>query len=194
MSLDEADLIDAARRGDAAPFARLVAIHQGRVRAYIAGFIRRPDVADDLAQEVFLTAFRGLDGYQRQAPFGIWLLGIARKKTLVHLRGEWRRLKRESDPVAAALTASEVAALEADELHLVRRERELIALQRCLETLPAPGARIVAERYFEARGIGEIAQVLGKREGAVRMTLSRVRQLLRECVERRLAEPVGHLT
>ena len=184
----EARLIEKSRQGDAASFAQLVSDHQGRVRAYIGGSIHRPDVVDDLAQEVFLSAFRSLDSYKGDAPFGVWLLGIARHKTLMYLRQEVRRLTRETGSVEAVLAPFRVRLVEADEMDLARREREISVLQRCLESLPTGGAEMIADRYFRTRSISDIARDLGKREGAVRMTLLRLRHALRTCVEQRLGK------
>lgn len=183
---DEARLIERSRGGDAGAFTRLVAVHQGRVRAYIAGSIRRADVVDDLAQEVFLNAFRSLDSFKGEAPFGVWLLGIARLRTLMHLRGEVRRLSREAGTLDAVLAPFRVELMEREANDLAAREREITALQRCLERLPADGAELITERYFKARAVSDIARDLGKREGAIRMTLLRLRQALRACVRDRM--------
>jgi RNA polymerase sigma-70 factor (ECF subfamily) len=185
---DEARLIEKSRSGDAAAFTHLVSAHQGRVRAYIGGTVNRPEVVDDLAQEVFLSAFRSLDSYKGEAPFGVWLLGIARHKTLMHLRHEVRRLARESRSLDLVLSDLRVRVLEADEMLMARREREIAALQQCLERLPSGGAEMITERYFRARSIADIAKTAGKREGTVRMTLLRLRQVLRACVEQRLTK------
>jgi RNA polymerase sigma-70 factor (ECF subfamily) len=188
---DESRLIEKSRQGDAAAFTHLVSAHQGRVRAYIGGTINRPEVVDDLAQEVFLSAFRSLDSYKGEAPFGVWLLGIARHKTLMHLRHEVRRLARESRSLELVLSDLQLRALEDDEMMLARREQEIAALQQCLERLPPHGAELIAERYFRARSITDLARSAGKREGSLRMTLMRLRQLLRACVEQRLTKEQG---
>jgi RNA polymerase sigma-70 factor (ECF subfamily) len=185
---DEGRQIERSRQGDAAAFTQLVSAHQGRVRAYIGGSINRPEVVDDLAQEVFLGAFRSLDSYKGDAPFGVWLLGIARHKTLMHLRHEVRRLTRETRSLGLVLADLQAQALEADEMLIARREREIAALRSCLERLPRGGAELITDRYFRARSIAGMARESGKREGTVRMTLLRLRQLLRECVEQRVAK------
>jgi RNA polymerase sigma-70 factor (ECF subfamily) len=184
---DEGRLIERSRQGDAAAFTELVMLHQGRVRAYIGGTIGKPDVVDDLAQEVFLSALRSIDTYKGEAPFGVWLLGIARHKTLMHLRREVRRLARESKSLDFVLADLRLRALENDEMNLARREQEIAALQRCLERLPSNGAEMIADRYFRARSISDIARAQGKREGTIRMSLLRLRHVLRACVEQRLA-------
>src|SRR6476646_8878213 len=108
---EEARLVERSRQGDAAAFTQLVAAHQGRVRAYIGGTVGRPEVVDDLAQEVFLGAFRSLDTYKGDAPLGVWLLGIARHKTLMHLRREVRRLTRETRSLDLVLSELRVRVL-----------------------------------------------------------------------------------
>jgi RNA polymerase sigma-70 factor (ECF subfamily) len=184
---EEARLVERSRQGDAVAFTQLVAAHQGRVRAYVGGTVHRPEVVDDLAQEVFLDAFRKLGSYKGEAPFGLWLLGIARHKALMHLRQEVRRLARERRSLDFVLSELRVRDLEADEARIPQRERESAALQTCLERLPSGGAELIADRYFQRRSIGEIAAARGKREGTMRMNLLRLRQLLRDCVEQRLA-------
>jgi RNA polymerase sigma-70 factor (ECF subfamily) len=185
---DEASLATRSRQGDAMAFAKLVALHQGRVRAYIGGSIRRPDVVDDLAQEVFLSGFRSLGTYKGESSFGVWLLGIARHKVLTHLHREVRRLSHESDTVESVLTPFRVELVESENMLLARREHEISALRRCLDGLPEDAAGLIARRYFEASDISTIARDLGKRAGAIRMTLLRLRQALRSCVEQRLAK------
>jgi RNA polymerase sigma-70 factor, ECF subfamily len=185
---EELRLLERSRRGDAAAFSGLVALHQGRVRAYIAGAISRGDVVDDLAQEVFLGAFRKLDSYKGDAPLGVWLLGIARHKALMFLRGELRRLARESaGSVEAVLAPFRLGLVEAEAGELEQQAQQIAALQACLEGLPPASAGMIADRYFNARSIADIARELGKGEGAVRMTLLRLRQALRACVQARLA-------
>jgi RNA polymerase sigma-70 factor, ECF subfamily len=188
-SEDEGRLIEKSRQGDASAFTELVVLHQARVRAYIGGTISsRPDVVDDLAQEVFLSALGSIDSYKAEAPFGVWLLGIARHKTLMHLRREVRRLARETRSLEFVLADLRLRVVESDEMNLARREQEISALQRCLERLPPGGAEMIADRYFRARSISDIARQHGKREGTIRMSLLRLRHVLRACVEQRLAK------
>jgi RNA polymerase sigma-70 factor (ECF subfamily) len=163
---DEGRLIDRSRQGDAAAFTQLVSAHQGRVRAYIGGTINRPEVVDDLAQEVFLSAFRSLETYKGEAPFGVWLLGIARHKTLMHSapRGA------PAGPRVAlrwnlVLSDLRVKVLEADEMMMAHREREVpgaAALPRAAarerrradrrSVLPGPEHRGDGQGLGQARG------------------------------------------
>jgi RNA polymerase sigma-70 factor (ECF subfamily) len=184
----EERLIERSLAGDMAAFSEIVTAYQRRVRAYVGGLILQPDIVDDLAQEVFLAALRALPSYSPDRPLGPWLLGIARNKVLMYLRSEGRRRSRQAGAVEATLGPYLIALVAAEEEELARRERELEALQRCLASLPAPSARVIQDRYFRARSIPDIARALGRREGAVRMTLLRLRAALRACVQSRVPQ------
>ncbi len=184
LDVDEASLIARSLAGDADAFGQLARLHQSRVRYYIGCYVRRPDVVDDLAQEVFLDAYRTLAGFRGASTFSNWLLGIARHRALRHLRADVRKSRRTDE----LLAAGRLADLEADDEHLVERERAMAALERCLDHLPAESAEIVAEHYFRLRSLADIARTLRKGEGAVRMSLLRIRRALRTCMERRLVE------
>src|SRR5262245_45961964 len=83
---EESKWIERSRGGSAEAFGHLVLLHQGRIRAYVGQYFRNPDLVDDLAQEVFLTAYRDFGTYKEDLPLAPWLLGIARNRVLNALR------------------------------------------------------------------------------------------------------------
>jgi RNA polymerase sigma-70 factor (ECF subfamily) len=185
----ELEVVEAARGGSTEAFTELVRLHHAAVRGYVARYLSGRDVVDDLAQEVFLAAHRGLANYRAEAPLRQWLLGIARRHVALLLREEMRRRAREAgSALEEALfrwQLDEVDGLparpEARELQL-DRERE--ALAECLRALPPDSAELVDAFYFRAESSAAIAQRLGKKESAVRMALLRIRAALRTCLER----------
>jgi RNA polymerase sigma-70 factor (ECF subfamily) len=84
--LDEAALVGAARQGDREAFMQLVGLHQAGVRAFVHGMLSDPVLAEDIAQEAFLRAWRGLGGFRGEAAFGSWLYAIARRAALDEVR------------------------------------------------------------------------------------------------------------
>ena len=94
-SVDVQRLLERAKTGAPEALGKLVELYQQPVRIYLARLVRRPEVADDLAQEVFLTAFRSLGDHTAGRPVLPWLMGIARHRALHHLRCESRRQQRE---------------------------------------------------------------------------------------------------
>ncbi len=182
---EEARLIEGACGGSRDAFTALLKIHQSRVRSYLGRFVRDRDVVDDLAQEVFLSAYRSLSTYRDDAPFRIWLLGIARHRALSYLREEQRRRLHES-----ALFRGAVSGWLAEEIEFGdprAHDREVEALHSCLEGLPGGSAALVAEYYYRRRPAAEIARESGKKESAVWMALLRIRQALRRCIESKIS-------
>jgi RNA polymerase sigma-70 factor (ECF subfamily) len=106
LSLPDADLVAAARRGSSAAFSELVVRHQQSVRSFLRRSRADPTDADDLAQETFLAAWSGLWGYRGGASFRSWLCAIAWKKSLSLDRARGRERRRvdalEIDPPPAA--------------------------------------------------------------------------------------------
>ena len=84
--MEDAALALAAREGDREAFMQLVRIHQARVRALANGLVGDHALAEDVAQEVFLRAWRGLPGFRGDAGFSTWLYTIARRTALEHAR------------------------------------------------------------------------------------------------------------
>src|SRR5437660_1217252 len=83
--------LDEIARGHTEAFGRIVRAYALPLRSYLGSQLYHLDDVDDLAQEVFLAAFKNLGAFRRDDDFGAWLRGIARNKLLVHFRSQARR-------------------------------------------------------------------------------------------------------
>ena len=184
---DGAKLVAEIRAGSRDAFTQLVRLHQAKVRCYLGRFVRGMDVVDDLAQETFIAAYRNLASYRRESSLGLWLLGIARNLALKHLRDEQRRRAQESDTFEAAFSKWAQERMEVDDAAAARHELVVAALRSCMDGLQKHSAGMIRDAYFKGRTAAEIAQETGKSEGAVWVTMMRIRQTLRECIGARLA-------
>jgi len=89
---DEASPIERAlARRDNVAFSSLVEMHQGKIRAFLVRVSKSYDLADDLAQETFISAFRRLDTFQGKGSFQRWLFRIAYNCFMQHIRSSKRR-------------------------------------------------------------------------------------------------------
>lgn len=193
MTDDEAKLIEEARQGGKEAFARIVRLHQAHVRAFVARYVRNWDVVEDVAQESFLSAYRGLANFRGGSTVRTWLLGIARNQALKYIRDEGVRLDGVQGSLREAVHAWLAERIELDGGDVSGRAREIRALQACLDGLPGSSAGLVSEHYFHGRTASEIARRAGKTGSAVWMALMRIRTALRRCVELRVATSVvGH--
>lgn len=179
---DTQTLISQAKTGSHAAFAELVRIFQARIRLFLARHLFGADAVDDLAQEVFLAAFRQLEQYNASAPFESWLMGIARNKALQFLRGESRRRAREHRVIESAMSQWQSDSL-LDSLETAEdQQRYIDALRGCLEQLPKNSRSVIDKFYFQNKTTEAIATSLNKNNGAIRMTLLRIRRALEKCV------------
>jgi RNA polymerase sigma-70 factor, ECF subfamily len=167
-----------------AEFAQFVRDHQARVRVYLSGFLKDQAAVDDVAQEVFLTAYRSTEKFENRSQVLTWLIGIARHKALHFLRDDLRRRRREDASLETFLATS----MAGDETSSAERDAACLdALDDCLEQLPPHSAQLV-RRYYGRRGGSVTASAEeGLSVGAMRMTVLRLRQGLRACIEKKLA-------
>jgi len=189
--LDEAPLVERARRGDREAFDLLVGRHLQHVFAVVWRILRHREDTEDVVQEVFLAAFQALPRYRGDSRLSTWLHRIAVTRALNHLdrkEEKMRRALRNVEDAALRLdsgtdgpadwvlrgTPSPLEALEADELG-----RRLAA---CLSRLPGAWRLVLTLRDVDARSYEEIARLAGLALGTVRSRLSRARMALRQCV------------
>lgn len=186
-SEDTTRLVADVQAGSSEAFSRLVRTYQAKVRGYLGRFVRGSDVVDDLAQETFIAAYRGLSGFKEQSSFSLWLLGTARNLALRHLREEQRRREHEADSFEAAYSRWSRERLETEDGSIERHEEVVAALRTCIEGLQKNSAELIQDAYFRGRTAAEIAEESGKTEGAVWVMMMRIRQALRTCIAGRLA-------
>ncbi len=175
-------LVEEARQGSAEAFSELVRRHQRKVHRICHAMTRNASDADDLAQEVFLAAYRSLPSFNRKARFSTWLYRISVNTTLSFLkkrarekdRTEFREDMADADRVSAAADSPEETS--------VRRELE-VRMEEALGTLPPPFR--TAFLLVAGRGMShaEAAEVLGCSENTVSWRLHKARKLVRARLE-----------
>ncbi|MEU0094009.1 sigma-70 family RNA polymerase sigma factor [Kribbella sp. NPDC006257] len=158
------------RSGDTAAYAELVMLHAS-VAKRTAVFLGAGSEADDVVQESFVKAYRGLGGFREDAAFRPWLLRIVANETRNMQRSRSRRTRREE---LAALPESVLD--PADEAAIGERRRELLAAVR---ELPENYRLVVTCRYLLELDEQETATVLGWARGTVKSRLHRALGRLR---------------
>jgi RNA polymerase sigma-70 factor (ECF subfamily) len=164
-------LVEAAQK-DPAKFAELYDIHFARVYAFVARRVRDRDNAEDLTSEVFHKALANLRTFEwRGAPFSAWLVRIAANLVI----DQGKRAAREMSSGEERTEPSTKA--EQEDLE------ESAQLFRLVEQLPSEQRRVVFARFAEQRSIRDIAQQMGKTEGAVKQLQFRALRKLRDRLE-----------
>jgi DNA-directed RNA polymerase specialized sigma24 family protein len=119
----------ALRTGDARVFGLLVRRHQGKVRAQLRRLLGDdPELADDLAQETFVLAWRKLEQYRGESRFSTWLYRIAHSCFQQHWRSKGWRAQQESDLESSdhVSTNQRVALMYCVQLELTHEEAAVV--------------------------------------------------------------------
>jgi len=167
------DLEDAERvlAGDVEAFEGIVCRWQGPLVNMAWRYCRDRARAEEMAQEAFVRAWRGLSGWRRESSFSTWLFALAANV----FRSELKRFPAVDVPI------EEIAepASEADQ-HKVAAERgRNESLRRAVLALPQRYREPVILYYFHEMDVGAAARTMGVPEGTVKARLARGRELLR---------------
>lgn len=165
--------------GNPAEFEAILRETQSVIRAYIAGMGVPLDGIDDLAQEVYLEFYKGYDRRPAEVEPIRWLKGIARNLCMNHFRHSKRKAEQHLEAVALILERLQCPLEEI---------RDVEPLDRCLKSLPPRSRELIALRYEANLESAAIGRKLNLSPEAVRITLLRIRSVLRECLGRRLAQ------
>lgn len=169
---DEALVAASGREGGERAFAELLRRHQGKVRGLLMRLTSDRNLADDLAQEVFLRAYRGLCGFEGRARFSTWLYRIAYNVYLNH-RARSREL--------AALPENFESGAQAPETSMSAARSDLRRdLDAAIAALPERYRAVVMLYYLEDVSYPEIAEILDLPLGTVKTHLHRAKRMLRE--------------
>jgi RNA polymerase sigma-70 factor, ECF subfamily len=175
---DEDRLVERSRRGDLDAFDQLVARHYPRVYAVARRLSPSPDDAADVAQEVFIAAWKQLERFRGRASFPTWLHAIALRQCALGARSARTRPASLNDLAAPELVAPEGTSVQA----LVERREQEAALHTAIHALPRAQREAVVLHYFGGLTCAETAAAMGISAGAVMTHLFRARKSLRSAL------------
>ena len=172
------ELVQRVQKGETRLYAQLVARYQDAVYGMARRFVRSRSDAEDLAQEAFLRAYRGLEGFKREARFSTWLYRIT-----WNLCADWLRRHRGRAAVSmddARELADGAVNLEADAVDAEDRR----AVRAALERLDERYRSVVTLLYYQKLSYEEIAEVLQCPLKTVETRLYRARKRLKASLQK----------
>ena len=169
-------LLDAARAGEGWAFEELFRTWSGPV----TGFVRARGAVDvaGIVNDVFLRAFGALHSFEGdEAGFRAWLFAIARNRVIDEFRTEARR------PVTIDLDSATVAVAAGDVVEDAERHLGDERVLRLLETLTEDQREVLTLRFVADLTVDQIAEVTGRRRGAVKQLQRRALRRLESVLE-----------
>jgi RNA polymerase sigma-70 factor (ECF subfamily) len=165
--------------GDSTAFEQIILRYETRVMTVAARLLGARDDACDVAQEVFLRAFKYLHRLDLQKPVEPWLIGI----TVNVCRDAVRKRQRSRDTFID-IEAPEAIDQSADPYAGAVRKQERLILQRALNGLPDKERLAIVLRDVEGLSTAEVASILQSSETTVRSQVSRGRLRLKAAIDR----------
>lgn len=166
---------------DPASFIQLFTKSQRPLYLFILGQTGSVQDAEEVLQNTNLVIWSKSNQFELGTNFFAWACQIARYEVMQH-RQRYRR-----DKLKFSQEFLDVVAKESDS-QLADPEPERQALELCIQRLPARDRELIRERYQPGASGKELASDLGRPANSVYQSLGRIRRVLLECIQRRIAE------
>ena len=174
-SLDDETLVGRATVGDREAFGELYERHVSRVFRHVLYMVNDVHVAQDLTEQTFLRALEAIHGYEwRGVPFLAWLLRIARN---LYLNGQ--RVQRNNSSIHSKWNGDIAASPE----FFCEAKLDGEEVWRAVQALDGDQRQVIVLRFMDGLSYADVARVLGKSVGAVRVAQYRALCALRRSLE-----------
>ena len=173
-----------AQAGDARAFQALVVKHQRRIARHVARYVRHSGDVEDVVQETFIRAYRGLASFRGDSAFYSWLYRIATNVALTHLKREPVHVQMGDDGPEERAEPFEPGVSDGENPERTLMAKQIAdAVQRALAKLQPDLAEALMLYEVESRPYAEIAVMLGIPIGTVRTRIFRAREFIAKRLE-----------
>ena len=188
---DSEDLIQRMKKGEDAAFAALVRSNWDKVFSRAYGLLKNREDAEEVAQDTFIRAKRGVSSFRGECSASTWLHRIATNLARNKYWYWWRRKRGESLSIDSSLTgeASDISIIDTMQSEAPTPSDDALTsefeqlLPQAMATLDEKYAQVLLMRTERELSYDEIAEELNISVGTVKSRLSRAREQLREALE-----------
>lgn len=179
--LTDQELVSRTLRGDQRAYAEIVMRYQDRLRVTLSFYFHSREAIEEQLQETFVQAYVNLNTFDQEAPLFPWLKGMAVNLTKMELR-RLKTARRKGVDYLRFLQLSN--ALSSPKSSIADRMSE--ALQGCLQKLKEKDLSLLRLKYGEQWSTSQLADRNRSTEGALKLKLHRLRDVLRRCIQTQL--------
>ncbi len=173
-------LVARCRQGDLGAFEEIYRAHSGKLFSIACRMLGNPADAEDLLQEIFLSAHRKLDGFRGDSALGTWLYRLATNHCLDYLRSRAARTSQVTDALD-----DEQGIFEAGRRGLAEQTVTKMDLERAMARLPEGCRAAFVLHDVEGLEHQEVAEALGIAEGTSKSQVHKARMRLRAFLSER---------
>ncbi|MGC8605264.1 MAG: RNA polymerase sigma factor [Desulfomonilaceae bacterium] len=179
---EDFEFVNSTLQGDFGAFERLVDKYQGKIYRHLRKMVNNSSVAEDLLQETFLSAYRGLKGFTGASSFSTWLFRIATNSALMYLRKDRPETVEYDDKVISELGDMLTPSREfvSTPLEILLSREGKAKIEQAIDQLPVIYRSVVVLRDVEGFSIEDVANIVGASIPAVKSRLHRARNIVRE--------------
>lgn len=176
------EIIQKVKSGDYDAFELLVEKYQGRIYRHLRKMVNDTSHAEDLLQETFLNAYRGLRGFEGDSTFSTWLFRIATNTALMFLRKHRPEMVEYDDAIQTdadnllSPAASQFVNTPLEMLLSLEGKREL---EKAIDRLPVNYRTVLVLRDVEGFSLEEVSRIVDSSIAAVKSRLHRARNSVR---------------
>jgi len=182
--MNDSELIKLILDGDRDRFRILVEQHQQMVFRTCMGFVHNREDAEDLAQDVFVQAYRSLSGFKGESAFSTWIYRIAVNASLNKIRKSSRNSVFQRLDTLFGQERNKELSLPLDSPEnpeeILIKEEHAVWIHKALDSLPDNQKTAVILSKYDDLPQKEIAEIMNLTEGAVEALLQRAKKNLRE--------------
>ena len=176
--IDE-NIIARVLQGDRNAYALLVDRYKDRVFSLVIGIVRNQELAEELAQDVFLKVYKSLKKFRKDSSFSTWIYRIAYNTAI----SETRKKKQPTRSFDEQLERTSTLSVEEYEGEETNEQRQIL-LEKALKELVPEEKLILMLYYFEDKSVDEISVAIGLTQSNVKVKLFRLRNKLKGIMER----------
>lgn len=173
-------LVERCQKGDLAAFEEIYRTHSPRLYSVALRMLGNPADAEDMLQEIFLSAHRKLEGFRGEAALGTWLYRLTMNQCLDYLRSRTARTNQMTGTLDDEIGLSDVSSRG-----IAERTVASIDLERAVAQLPEGARAAFVLHDVEGLEHREVAEVLGVAEGTSKSQVHKARLKLRALLSNR---------
>ena len=184
------DIISAVLNGNQQAYAQIVDRYQGFVFTLVLRYIKSREDAEEVAQDIFVKAYRALADFKGTAKFSTWLYTIVTTTYISFLRKKKLETHSLENEKVFEAAESKDSGMNANQ---IEQKSKLAMVHNAIAMLSADDAEIVTLFYKGEQSLEEIAQILGIEANAVKVRLHRARTRLKEKMQKHFAAELRDL-